>query len=314
MSLFLGVDAGGTTTTYVLADEHTELARTESGSIKRMRVSAEVAESNLQAPCGDLERRSGRNLRDVTRTCIGAAGFSVPLVAEWLVTAFAQRTAGELLLVGDVVIALDAAFRGGRGVLVLAGTGSNVAGRTADGRLVNAGGWGPAVSDEGSGHAIGRDAVRAVFRAIDADEYTVLTDRIAAFWQVDLAGMVGHVNTYPPPDFARLVPLVSEAAREGDAVAQGVLRNTGHPLGQTALLAVEKLRHMEGESYLAAPPIAFAGSVLRYVAPVRDAIAQTLRSEHPDIPVLPDVIEPVQGALWRARNNPVTALHHAVAR
>ncbi len=37
---------------------------------------------------------------------------------------------GELILLGDVEIALDAAFHGGAGVLVLAGTGSNVAGRT----------------------------------------------------------------------------------------------------------------------------------------------------------------------------------------
>ena len=314
MPLFLGVDAGGTTTTYVLADGHTEIARVEGGSIKRMRVSAETAEANLSAACDDLERRGGFSLRQVNRICIGAAGFSVPLVAEWLTGGFAQRIGGELLLVGDVVIALDAAFQGGRGVLVLAGTGSNVAARTADGRLTNAGGWGPAVSDEGSGHAIGRDAVRAAFHAIDAEEPTVLTERICAFWQVDLPGMVAHVNTYPPPDFARLVPLVSQAANEGDIAAQAVLRNTGIALGRVALLAIAKLRGMEGSSYVDPPPVAFAGSVLRYVLPVRDAIVQTLRAEYPGITVLPEIVEPVQGALWRARSNPTASLQHSVAR
>ncbi|GAA3768146.1 N-acetylglucosamine kinase [Terriglobus aquaticus] len=314
MPLYLGVDAGGTTTTYVLADAHQELARAQGGSIKRMRVAADVAEANLEGACADLERRSGRSLREVTRTCIGAAGFSVPLVSEWLATAFAERTGGELLLVGDVVIALDAAFQGGRGVLALAGTGSNVAARTADGRVTNAGGWGPAVSDEGSGHAIGRDAVRAAFRSIDSEEYTVLTERIAAFWQVDLPHMVGHVNMQPPPDFTKLVPLVSEAAREGDVAAQQVLRNTGHALGETTLLAIAKVRRMEGEAYAGPPPVAFAGSVLRYVEPVRSAIVETLRAEYPSIAVLPDVIEPVQGALWRARANPEAALHEAVSR
>lgn len=314
MPLYLGVDVGGTTTTYVLADAQKELARAESGSIKRMRVSAEIAEANLQAACDDLERRSGRSLSEVTRTCIGAAGFSVPLVSEWLAQAFAKRTRGELLLVGDVVIALDAAFQGGRGVLVLGGTGSNVAARTADGRVTNAGGWGPVVSDEGSGHAVGRDAVRAVFDAIDAEEYTVLTERIAAFWQVDLPELVAYVNTQPPPDFTKLVPLVSEAAREGDAAAQQVLRNTGHGLARTALVAIAKVRRMEGDEYAGPPPVAFAGSVLRYVEPVRNAIVEKLRAEHPSITVLPDVIEPVQGALWRARANPAAALHLAVAR
>ena len=236
------------------------------------------------------------------------------MVAEWLAAAFAQRTRGELLLVGDVVIALDAAFQGGRGVLVLAGTGSNVAARTLDGQVTNAGGWGPAVSDEGSGHAIGRDAVSAAFRSIDSEEYTVLTERIAAFWQVDLPNMVGHVNTQPAPDFTRLVPLVSEAAREGDLAAQQVLRHTGAALGRTALLAIGKVQRMEGEDYAGPPPVAFAGSVLRYVEPVRSAIIATLRAEHPSIEVRSDVIEPVQGALWRARTNPEAALHLAVAR
>ena len=314
MPLYLGVDAGGTTTTYVLADEHTEIARAEGGSIKRMRVPAEVAAANLQAACEDLERRSGRRLREVTRTCIGAAGFSVPIVSEWLVAAFAERVGGELLLVGDVVIALDAAFQGGRGVLVLAGTGSNVAARAQNGRLANAGGWGPAVSDEGSGFAIGRDGVRAAFRAIDADEHTLLTERIAAFWGVDLAAMVGHVNSQPPPDFARLVPLVSEAAREGDAAAQAVLRNTGHGLGETALLAVAKVRRMEGDLYTGPPPVAFAGSILRYVAPVREAIIETMRAEHPAIAVLPDIVEPVQGAVWGARLDPSAERHTTVHR
>lgn len=314
MSLFLGVDAGGTTTTYVLADERSELARAESGSIKRMRVTAEVAESNLLSACEDLERRSNRRLADVTRTCIGAAGFSVPLVADWLTASFPRHIGGELVLVGDVVIALDAAFQGGRGVLALAGTGSNVAARAADGRLANAGGWGPAVSDEGSGHAIGRDAVRAVFHSVDADEHTTLTERITGFWQTDLAGLVGHVNTYPPPDFSRLVPLVSQAAHEGDAAARHVLRSTGNALGQTALLAVDKVRRMEGVHYVSPPPVAFAGSILRYVQPVRDAVVETMRAACPDIPVLPDIVEPVQGALWRARLDAAASLHGAVAR
>lgn len=314
MPLYLGVDAGATTTTYVLADEHAEVARAQSGSIKRMRVSEEQASLHLSTALDDLERRSGYTLRNVTRTCIGAAGFSVPLVADWLATAFAERISGELVLVGDVVIALDAAFRGGRGVLVLAGTGSNVAARTADGQLTNAGGWGPVVSDEGAGSSIGRDAVRAVFHAFDADEHTLLTERISAFWQADLGEMVARVNTQPPPDFARLVPLVLEAAREGDAAALNVLQHSGRNLGRTTLLAIAKLRRLEGTRWSGPPPVACAGSVLRYVEPVRDAVAAALRETYPDIQVLPDPVEPVAGAVWRARLSPECVALGAVAR
>src|ERR1022692_2933365 len=53
---------------------------------------------------------------------IGTAGNTVPLVTDWLRDSFAARVSGELILLGDVEIALDAAFHGGPGVFVLAGT------------------------------------------------------------------------------------------------------------------------------------------------------------------------------------------------
>ena len=81
--------------------------------------------------------------------------------------AFHARVAGELLLLGDVEIALDAAFPGQPGILILAGTGSNVAGRSRSGKITTVGGWGPVLSDQGSGQRIGSETLRAIFLAID---------------------------------------------------------------------------------------------------------------------------------------------------
>ena len=43
MSFFLALDAGGTKTDYVLADETRELERVRTGTIKRMRTDAATA-------------------------------------------------------------------------------------------------------------------------------------------------------------------------------------------------------------------------------------------------------------------------------
>ena len=59
------------------------------------------------------------------------------------------------------MIALEAAFGSGPGVIVIAGTGSIAYGRNREGQTARAGGWGFAISDEGSGHWIGRTAVAA---------------------------------------------------------------------------------------------------------------------------------------------------------
>ena len=62
-------------------------------------------------------------------------------------------------------IALDAAFGSGPGVIVIAGTGSIAYGRNAQGASARAGGWGSAISDEGSAHWIGRSAAVAMRNA-----------------------------------------------------------------------------------------------------------------------------------------------------
>jgi len=142
LSLFLAVDLGGTKTEYVLADETRELARVKGGTIKRMRTDEATADENFAKALKELEEKSGVSMRDVTRSCVGAAGITVFLVTDWIRKVFAKHVGGSLILVGDVEIALDAAFFGGPGVLVMAGTGSNVAGRSGAGKLTTAGGWG----------------------------------------------------------------------------------------------------------------------------------------------------------------------------
>jgi N-acetylglucosamine kinase-like BadF-type ATPase len=60
----------------------------------------------------------------------------------------------------DVELAHRAAFAGGPGILVLAGTGSIALARDRRGRGQRAGGWGPLLGDDGSGFWIGRSALR----------------------------------------------------------------------------------------------------------------------------------------------------------
>ena len=220
----------------------------------------------------------------------------MPLVTDWLRAEIPARVAGEFILVGDVEIALDAAFRGGPGVLVLAGTGSNVAGRGEDGRVFTKGGWGPALADQGSGHRIGHEAVRALFLAVDEGRVTALLDDLLAFWKLGgLDDLVAFANQAPAPDFSRLTELVLRCAETGDRVAAEVLRREGEALGHLARLALRQIH---------SPAIAFAGSIMEKVAPVRDALLASLRAEFPTLHVLDGVVDPLDGALWRARSIP----------
>lgn len=301
MAYFLGIDAGGTKADYVLGDDTTVLARVRSGSIKRMRVDAGTAATNLAGALAALEQASGVSVHDVTRTCIGTAGESVPLVADWLRTEHAARLGGDLLLLSDVEVALDAAFPGASGVLVLAGTGSNVAGRDALGHVSTAGGWGPLFADQGSGYRIGVQAMRTVFLAVDEGRPTsLLATALQHFGATSVSELVGVVNHTPTPDLSLLSPHVLACAMAGDDAAAAVLAQEGRDLSYLARLMLRRL-HVAQPAASAQPPVALAGSILEHNAFVRDALFADIRAEFPSI--LPESrrIEPALGALWRAR-------------
>lgn len=303
MAYFLGVDSGGTKTEFVLGDETRELGRVRTGTIKRLKVDAATAERNLVDALQQLQLATGVSPRNVLRCCIGTAGETVPLVVAWLREAFNRHVGGELAITGDVEIALDSVFFGGRGVLVLAGTGSNVAGRAATGAIVTAGGWGPALADQGSGHYIGLEGLRRGFLAIDQRRSTSILDRALAFWKLaSIADLVEFANMNPAPEFSRLTPLIVEAGEQGDAVALEVLEQGGADLAMLAGLVVEHIRAIEADTTpFAVPSVAIASSVLEHVTPVRDALVRHLRGNYPEIVLHPRPADAPAGALWAAR-------------
>ena len=131
MNVVLGIDGGGTRRAPRLRDGERVLAHGESGSIKRLRVGAEAAEENLRALLKDVYAQAGVNgvhrgmLRRGQLQHAGNRGVDHRrCLGVW-------RRALEV--VGDEVIALDAAFQGGPGILQIAGTGSNTIGRAPDG-------------------------------------------------------------------------------------------------------------------------------------------------------------------------------------
>ncbi len=302
MSFFLAVDAGGTKTEYLLADETQELARVRSGTIKRMRADAATAAHHLDAGLAELQSLTGISLQQVRATCIGAAGFSVPLVADWLRAEFAARVSGSLILIGDVEIALDAAFQGGPGIVAIAGTGSNVAGRDLLGTVSTVGGWGPALSDQASGHRVGLQALRALFLALDEGCSTTLLEAVLDRWSLsDANHLVEFANRLPAPDFSELAPVVVTCAEAGDDLARSVLRTEADDLAHLVRLMIARLRRTSSTADWL-PEIAFAGSMLEHVPHLRDSLVLALQRDLPHLKVRDGVVDPLLGALWRAHN------------
>lgn len=313
MPYYLAIDGGGTKTRCLLADQTTVLAVGMGGGSNIVRLGEQQAREALHTAIRKVCTTAKISPAQIRAVCIGAAGAARPDIAAKIRNILAEIMTGappaNIEVVGDAEIALEAAFGAGPGVIAIAGTGSIAYGRDAAGRIVRAGGWGFAISDEGSGHWIGRRAISAVVNARDQGSETALTARILQAWQITtLDELVQQANSTPPPDFPRLFPVVLRAADENDAIAGDLLVEAGAKLANLAAIVVRRLapqssaaRPVAGPPTVAVLPVAMTGSVFRQSAVVRQIFYNTLEQSFPGIDVHQDLADPVQGALARAK-------------
>jgi N-acetylglucosamine kinase-like BadF-type ATPase len=298
MSAVLGIDGGGTRTRASIVDGERVLAFGENGSIKRLRVGADVAEENLRALLKDVFAQAG--LHGVKAASAGVASATMPGVKEWVTAVFDDFGVERSEVVGDEVIALDGAFKGGPGILQIAGTGSNCIGRAPDGGRESAGGWSSRLGDEGSGYWIGLHAVRRGLSALDREEPTRILETVSRLWGTKtIEELVNLGDSSPGPDFAALAPAISQLAEEGDAVAMGVLGQAAADLVGSVLLVRAKLRrkhNLAGEV-----PVAWIGSVIGKSRLVREQFFAGLHRAAPEMPVGKTEVAGIEGAVWRAQ-------------
>ena len=298
MSVVLGIDGGGTRTRASIVDGERVLAFAENGSIKRLRVGAETAETNLREILKDVFQQAGVN--GVKAASAGVASATMPGVKEWITDVFDHFGVEHSEVVGDEVIALDGAFKGGPGILQIAGTGSNCIGRSPDGGRESAGGWSSRLGDEGSGYWIGLHAVRRGLNALDREAPTRILESVGQIWGTrSIEELVNLGDSTPGPDFAALAPAVSKLAEEGDAVALDVLNQAATDLVESVLLVRAKLRRKH--NLKAEVPVAWIGSVVGKSKLVRQQFFAGLRSSAPEMPIRETEVAGIEGAVWRAQ-------------
>ena len=298
VSIFLGIDGGGSKTTCVIGDKNSVLGTGTSAGSNIVRVGESQARKSLgiaiRAACAEAKIIPTQ----IKKTCVGIAGGARPEIANVVRRLLLELVGGEIEIVGDQVIAMEAAFGGGPGVIVIAGTGSIAYGRNANGKLARAGGWGFAISDEGSGHWIGRAAVKTSLRAYDQaghESTSPLLEGIMKFWGVTLVEQL-VVMANSTPDFSALLPTVLSATEAGDDVARSVLTQAGSELAAMAGIVIDRI-FKKDESI----PVAVSGGVFYNCALVREIFDKRIRHAYPQASLNNAVVDPVTGALALAR-------------
>lgn len=291
----LGIDAGGTKTVCLLADEEGRILNEARGGGANLKTAGELEVEKtlhqvMEAALGDRDVR-------LAAVCLGIAGVDRPNDAEQ-VRGMMRRIGfkARTLVVNDALVALVAGAGAGPGVAVIAGTGSIAYGRSATARAARAGGWGHLFGDEGGAFWIGRAALSAVVRQFDGrGPTTLLTGRVLSHMGVasptELIPEVYERDAYRPL-IASSAVLVQRAADAGDAVAGDILQRAAAELTAAAASVITRLG-MRGDAF----PTVLSGGVFKGIPTLVTDVTARLSEVAPRSSVRLLDVEPAIGAV-----------------
>jgi len=294
----LGIDAGGTKTVCLLADQHGAILSEGRGAGANLHTAGELAVEKVLHEA--MEEAIGDRAVVPAAICLGIAGVDREDEAR-IVRAIMRRIGykSRVLVVNDALIGLVAGARDEPGISINAGTGSIVYGRNAGFEAARAGGWGHMIGDEGSGYWIGREALAAVMRAADGrGPVTRLTREILAHFGVDDESRLPRIvydRELPRVNVAAVGPIVQTVAEQGDAVAGRILERAADELVLAAESVATRLE-MRGDAFT----FYLAGGVFRVVPWLADELPKRLVEVAPRAQTEILVEEPAVGAVWLA--------------
>lgn len=246
---FIGIDGGGSGVRARLADTTGRVHGEAAAGPANIGNDFEGAVAAIEAVT--IKVLSAAGLSDDDRTgavvVIGAAGAGDSNQAQRLVGAVRF---GRLRVVTDAEIALEGAFSGGDGGILIVGTGSQAYARLGE-RRFRVGGWGAALSDGGSGAVLGRRAAR---RALEALEGLAAPSDMTAALLERLGGTAPALSAFgkaaKPADWAGLARLVFAHAEAGDPVAAAIVQagtaEIEAMIGRLVVEGVERVALMGG--------------------------------------------------------------------
>ncbi len=304
MAFFLGIDGGGTKTTCLLGDETQVLASETTGGSNVIRLGEAVARTAIHQGIQRVCAKAGILPEQIAAVCAGVGGAVAAAPREQIQQIILEMIPGKVEVLGDMVVAHETALGGAPGIVVIAGTGSIAYGRNEAGKAARSGGLGYVISDEGSGHWIGVQAVALIGRLGQGGRSTALGDRVLRRWRLkSVDELVEYANSSPMPDFSALFPDILD--HEGrDPFMHRILERAGRKLAHLTLPVYRNL-------WIPSSPVqvALSGGVFRNSVTVRELFQQELKQLRLNARCLLSDADPAAGALALARKLVLSSTH-----
>lgn len=298
----LGIDAGGTKTHCVIADENENiLAEGFAGASQHQLFGIEQTERNLQAAISAALKEAGISLQDLSYAVLGMSGADGEDDLALLNPAAEKVLPGvPFRIVHDAWIGMYSALKEPFGVVSICGTGAGHAGRNRQGDELTLRNLDYRLGNYGGGGDLVEKALHYAFRS---DEGTYKKSALEAavppiFGVSTMEDVCRLLKQNPLSDKERYqLPItVFQLANSGDSVCRMLIQDLGHEEGLYAAAVIRRL-HMENEQV----PVVLIGSLFHSDDPLLlDPFMEAVRTAAPAAyPVLP-TRKPVTGAVRMA--------------
>lgn len=295
-SLFLGFDGGASKTTGVAIDANRKiLAEATGGPSNFQIIGTERASGNILSVIEAILSKVGGDFARIETMYLGLTGAGRINDADRMRDGFIhfldsrRYNIPEIRIGSDAIAALEGAFAGKPGAILISGTGSILFAKDNNERIHRVGGWGRYIGDEGSGYAIGRDCVTAVARQMDGrGKETSLSRLLKDEKGIDNSQAMITGVYQSKLELASLAPLVVRAATGGDEVAAEILKRAARDLAEHVRAI---LPHLTGEIHMV-----LSGSVIASDNLLSRSLRQLLQDNFPNIIIQEPEFSPAVGA------------------
>lgn len=288
MSLFVGIDGGGSKTAIVVVDEHGQEVRRGLTGDSNHQAMVNASRDNFAAAKLVAERLA-QAITEIlpANSCpdfilAGLAGVDTPAdlaVMQAALQATQICPTERWLVCNDAELLLYGLTKSpGVGLGLIAGTGAIAVGRAAQGHTARSNGWGHIIGDEGSGYAIGRAALQVAAQAADKrGPNTSLLSAILTEWQLnqpeELLNVVYGNGENRNQRIAQLARLVFAEARNGDAIAQKLVETAIKDLAASIWAIYKRLDFQE-----ITPSLGLGGGLLLNTPELKTGVVETLQA------------------------------------
>ena len=298
----LGIDAGGTKTHCVIADENENiLAEGLAGASQHQLFGIRQTEKNLQLAVSAALKEADLTLQDLSYAVLGMSGADGEDDLALLNPAAEKVLPGvPFRVVHDAWIGMYSALKEPFGVVSICGTGAGHAGRNRQGDELTLRNLDYRLGNYGGGGDLVEKALHYAFRSDEGTyEKSALEAAVPPIFGVSTMEDVCRLlkqNPLSDKERYQLPITVFQLANSGDAVCRMLIQDLGHEEGLYAAAVIRRL-HMENEQV----PVVLIGSLFHSDDPLLlDPFMEAVRTAAPAAyPVLP-TRKPVAGAVRMA--------------